>query len=149
MPAAQLPAGVDPQRREQYLSDDDFARVLGARRAVFEGLAPWRRKSLLRAAGLLPAGAAEMGYRPPVGVAVPSGAAAPPVKRNRSWSRVVRTSSFSRKQPPLGAGEERPPMKGVDNFFAWMFGQQHEHATRIQPTFSFQLQQDAEVVQRM
>jgi len=51
-PADQLPSGVDPTKREAYLSDADFEKVLGSPRGVFNILKPWKQNQLKKAAGL-------------------------------------------------------------------------------------------------
>jgi len=51
-PADQLPSSVDPTKREQYLSDADFEKVLGSPRGVFNALKPWKQNQLKKAAGL-------------------------------------------------------------------------------------------------
>jgi hypothetical protein len=51
-PVDQLPAGVDPRKREQYLKDEDFEKVLNSPRGVFEKLKPWKQQQLKKAAGL-------------------------------------------------------------------------------------------------
>jgi len=51
-PVNELPAGVDPRRREQYLSDADFERVLGTSRQAFGSLKTWRQNELKRKARL-------------------------------------------------------------------------------------------------
>uniref|UniRef100_A0AAY4B1D0 HP domain-containing protein n=1 Tax=Denticeps clupeoides TaxID=299321 RepID=A0AAY4B1D0_9TELE len=48
----ELPAGVDPNRREAYLSDADFESVLGSSRADFQRLPKWRQSDLKKKAGL-------------------------------------------------------------------------------------------------
>jgi hypothetical protein len=47
-----LPAGVDPRKREQYLSDADFEKVLGSPRAEFNAFKPWKQQQVKKAAGL-------------------------------------------------------------------------------------------------
>jgi len=51
-PTDQLPEGVDPRKREQYLSDTEFEKVLGSPRGVFNNLKPWKQNQLKKAAGL-------------------------------------------------------------------------------------------------
>ena len=46
-----LPAGVDRQRKERYLSDAEFERVLGASRREFAAFRPWKQQALKKAAG--------------------------------------------------------------------------------------------------
>ena len=48
----QLPAGIDPTKREQYLSDAEFEKVLGSPRSQFNALKPWKQQQLKKAAGL-------------------------------------------------------------------------------------------------
>jgi len=52
VPAEQLPKGVDPRKREQYLKDEDFIKALGSPRGEFESLKPWKQNQLKKAAGL-------------------------------------------------------------------------------------------------
>ena len=52
VPAEQLPPEVDPTKREQYLSDADFEKVLGSPRAQFNALKPWKQAQLKKVAGL-------------------------------------------------------------------------------------------------
>jgi len=47
-----LPKGVDPSKKEQYLSDADFEKVLGSPRGEFAKLKPWKQQQLKKAAGL-------------------------------------------------------------------------------------------------
>ncbi|XP_069559559.1 LOW QUALITY PROTEIN: villin-1 [Brachyistius frenatus] len=47
-----LPQGVDPSQREDYLSDLDFESVLGSTRADFLRLPKWRQNDLKKKAGL-------------------------------------------------------------------------------------------------
>ena len=51
-PINELPKGVDPRKREQYLTDADFVAVLGTTRAAFEKLRGWRQNELKRKVGL-------------------------------------------------------------------------------------------------
>jgi len=51
-PAEQLPAGLDPTKKEQYLSDADFEKVLGSPRGVFAAMKPWKQAQIKKAAGL-------------------------------------------------------------------------------------------------
>ncbi|XP_035268680.1 advillin [Anguilla anguilla] len=48
----ELPAGVDPGKREEYLSDADFEARLGSSRADFYRLPKWRQNHLKKLAGL-------------------------------------------------------------------------------------------------
>lgn len=45
-------SGLNPACREAYLSDDEFARVLGVSRADFAALRPWKQRELKIRAGL-------------------------------------------------------------------------------------------------
>ena len=47
-----LPNAVDRKRKERYLSDDEFERVLGSSRKEFAALRPWKQQALKKAAGL-------------------------------------------------------------------------------------------------
>lgn len=47
-----LPTGVDPTRKEDYLSDAEFRAVLGMDRAAFQALAKWRRDDIKKKAGI-------------------------------------------------------------------------------------------------
>ena len=49
---ANLPDGVHPARKEQYLTDAEFHRVLGASRGAFAEYKPWKQQALKKAAGL-------------------------------------------------------------------------------------------------
>nr|XP_015810628.2 villin-1 isoform X1 [Nothobranchius furzeri]XP_015810629.2 villin-1 isoform X1 [Nothobranchius furzeri] len=51
-PASELPEGVDPSQREDYLSDVDFENLLGVTRSEFLGLPRWRQIQLKKNAGL-------------------------------------------------------------------------------------------------
>ncbi|XP_061661016.1 villin-1 [Syngnathoides biaculeatus] len=51
-PASELPPGVDPCHKENFLSDDDFERLLGMGRVEFQRLAVWRQNELKKKAGL-------------------------------------------------------------------------------------------------
>ena len=46
------PAGVDPAKRESYLSDEEFESVLKMSRADFDRLATWKKNKAKRNAGL-------------------------------------------------------------------------------------------------
>ncbi|XP_072306986.1 villin-1 [Eucyclogobius newberryi] len=50
--ADELPPGVDPSLREDYLSDVDFEAVLGTNRADFQRLPKWRQNDMKKKAGL-------------------------------------------------------------------------------------------------
>jgi len=51
-PVEQLPKGIDPSKKEQYLSDAEFAKVLGSPRGVFAAMKPWKQAQIKKAAGL-------------------------------------------------------------------------------------------------
>ncbi|XP_061613476.1 villin-1 isoform X1 [Phyllopteryx taeniolatus] len=51
-PASELPPGVDPCHKENFLSDDDFERLLGMGRLEFQRLTIWRQNELKKKAGL-------------------------------------------------------------------------------------------------
>ncbi len=51
-PADQLPSGVDPSKREAYLSDADFEKILGSPRGEFNSMKPWKQNQIKKAAGL-------------------------------------------------------------------------------------------------
>ncbi|KAM3593129.1 uncharacterized protein V6R79_006649 [Siganus canaliculatus] len=48
----ELPQGVNPTQKEDYLSDSDFGRLLGTTRSDFERLPKWRQNDLKKKAGL-------------------------------------------------------------------------------------------------
>uniref|UniRef100_A0AAZ3PTQ5 HP domain-containing protein n=1 Tax=Oncorhynchus tshawytscha TaxID=74940 RepID=A0AAZ3PTQ5_ONCTS len=48
----ELPKGVDPNRREDYLSDVDLENLLGCSRSGFQRLPRWRQNDLKKKAGL-------------------------------------------------------------------------------------------------
>nr|XP_015209569.1 PREDICTED: villin-like protein [Lepisosteus oculatus]XP_015209570.1 PREDICTED: villin-like protein [Lepisosteus oculatus]XP_015209571.1 PREDICTED: villin-like protein [Lepisosteus oculatus]XP_015209572.1 PREDICTED: villin-like protein [Lepisosteus oculatus]XP_015209573.1 PREDICTED: villin-like protein [Lepisosteus oculatus] len=48
----ELPEGVDPARKEEYLSDADFEAMIGATRSDFYRMPAWRQKHLKKEAGL-------------------------------------------------------------------------------------------------
>ncbi|XP_051910058.1 villin-1 isoform X2 [Hippocampus zosterae] len=50
--ASELPPGVDPCRKENFLSDADFEQLLGVGRFEFQRLAIWRQNELKKKAGL-------------------------------------------------------------------------------------------------
>ncbi|XP_043961338.1 villin-1 [Gambusia affinis] len=52
VPASELPEGVDPSQREDYLSDEDFENLLGVSRSEFLGMPQWRQIDLKKKAGL-------------------------------------------------------------------------------------------------
>lgn len=47
-----LPSGIDPACREQYLDDDEFQHIFGMDKVAFKALAKWRQKTLKQKAGL-------------------------------------------------------------------------------------------------
>uniref|UniRef100_A0A8C4HFB5 Villin-like n=1 Tax=Dicentrarchus labrax TaxID=13489 RepID=A0A8C4HFB5_DICLA len=49
---SELPQGVDPSQREDYLSDVDFENLLGTGRSDFRRLPKWRQSDLKKKAGL-------------------------------------------------------------------------------------------------
>ncbi|GLD54717.1 villin-like protein [Lates japonicus] len=49
---SELPQGVDPSQREEYLSDVDFENLLGTTRPDFQRLPKWRQNDLKKKAGL-------------------------------------------------------------------------------------------------
>ncbi|XP_013857634.1 villin-1 [Austrofundulus limnaeus] len=51
-PADELPEGVNPTQREDYLSDEDFENLLGVTRADFLGMPQWRQIDLKKKAGI-------------------------------------------------------------------------------------------------
>ncbi|XP_076617765.1 villin-1 isoform X2 [Chaetodon auriga] len=48
----ELPQGVDPSQREDYLCDEDFETLLGTNRSDFHRLPKWRQNDLKKKAGL-------------------------------------------------------------------------------------------------
>lgn len=50
--AAGVVAGIDNKRKEHYLTEEEFQRVLGMARPKFEALPEWRRNELKRRAGI-------------------------------------------------------------------------------------------------
>ncbi|XP_063777858.1 villin-like protein [Pseudophryne corroboree] len=44
--AEDLPDGVDPSRKEMYLSDEDFAKILGMPKAQFYQLPKWKQQNM-------------------------------------------------------------------------------------------------------
>uniref|UniRef100_A0A8C4TIQ1 Villin-1 n=1 Tax=Erpetoichthys calabaricus TaxID=27687 RepID=A0A8C4TIQ1_ERPCA len=50
--ADELPEGVDPTRKEEYLSNEDFVETLGMTRSNFYALPLWRQQNLKKANGL-------------------------------------------------------------------------------------------------
>ncbi|XP_077480056.1 villin-1 isoform X2 [Stigmatopora argus] len=51
-PASDLPPGVDPCHKENFLSDGDFERLLGVDRLEFQRLPTWRQNEMKKKAGL-------------------------------------------------------------------------------------------------
>ncbi|XP_076868766.1 advillin [Brachyhypopomus gauderio] len=51
-PSGELPLGVDPHKREEFLSDADFENLLGCSRRDFQRLPKWRQNDLKKKAGL-------------------------------------------------------------------------------------------------
>ncbi|KAM6900471.1 villin-1 [Xenentodon cancila] len=49
---SELPEGVDPSRREEYLSSVEFENLLGTTRSDFQRLPKWRQNDLKKKAGL-------------------------------------------------------------------------------------------------
>ncbi|XP_042365970.1 villin-1 isoform X2 [Plectropomus leopardus] len=49
---SELPQGVDPSQREDYLSDVDFENLLGTSRSDFKRLPKWRQSDLKKKAGI-------------------------------------------------------------------------------------------------
>ena len=45
-------SGIDVTRKEDYLSDADFAEAMGMSRAEYEGLAVWRKKQKKQSIGI-------------------------------------------------------------------------------------------------
>ncbi|XP_042328327.1 villin-1 isoform X2 [Sceloporus undulatus] len=52
MPAEELPKDVNPTRKEDYLSEEDFLAVFGMSRHEFATLAAWKQQSLKKEKGL-------------------------------------------------------------------------------------------------
>nr|2RJV_A Chain A, Villin-1 [unidentified]2RJW_A Chain A, Villin-1 [Gallus gallus]2RJW_B Chain B, Villin-1 [Gallus gallus] len=50
--AEDLPRGVDPSRKENYLSDEDFKAVFGMTRSAFANLPLWKQQNLKKEKGL-------------------------------------------------------------------------------------------------
>ncbi|XP_068102153.1 villin-1 [Hyperolius riggenbachi] len=48
----ELPPGVDPTKKEQYLSNEDFVNILGMSPGEFQGLPEWKKQNLKKASGL-------------------------------------------------------------------------------------------------
>ena len=49
---AGIPEGVNPARKEYYLSEDDFQAVFNMTYEAWEGLKDWKRKDFKKKAGL-------------------------------------------------------------------------------------------------
>ncbi|KAM3916275.1 villin-1 isoform 1-T3 [Leptodactylus fuscus] len=50
--AEELPTGVDPCRKEEYLSAEEFTDIFGMSRAEFQALPEWKRQNLKKTNGL-------------------------------------------------------------------------------------------------
>ncbi|XP_059823538.1 villin-1 [Hypanus sabinus] len=50
--AEELPPGVDPTKKEEYLSDADFEKVFEVSRIKFNAMPEWKQKNLKKAKGL-------------------------------------------------------------------------------------------------
>ncbi|KAM5157459.1 villin-1-like [Mantella aurantiaca] len=50
--AEDLPDGVDPSRKEMYLSDSDFANIFGMPKAQFSQLPKWKQQNIKKQQGL-------------------------------------------------------------------------------------------------
>ncbi|XP_028660036.1 villin-1 [Erpetoichthys calabaricus] len=48
----ELPEGVDPLKKEQYISDDDFQNIFGTSRTEFYNMPAWRQKQMKKNSGL-------------------------------------------------------------------------------------------------
>ena len=51
-PASQLPKGLDLSKKEKYLSDEEFQKVLGSPRGEFNAMKAWKQNQLKKSAGL-------------------------------------------------------------------------------------------------
>ncbi|KAM5270985.1 villin-1 [Hipposideros larvatus] len=51
-PVEELPEGVDPSRKEEHLSVEDFTKALGMTPAAFSALPRWKQQNLKKANGL-------------------------------------------------------------------------------------------------
>jgi len=51
-PPAELPKNIDLSKREQYLSDADFEKILGSPRGEFNAMKAWKQNQIKKAAGL-------------------------------------------------------------------------------------------------
>ncbi|XP_063285337.1 villin-1 [Pelobates fuscus] len=47
-----LPPGVDPSRKEEYLSTEDFSSIFGMSRMDFQSLPEWKKQTIKKAKGL-------------------------------------------------------------------------------------------------
>lgn len=47
-----FPKGVNPERKEEYLTDEEFEKVFKMKRSDFLGLKEWRRVDKKKEAGL-------------------------------------------------------------------------------------------------
>uniref|UniRef100_A0A4W5RRL8 HP domain-containing protein n=1 Tax=Hucho hucho TaxID=62062 RepID=A0A4W5RRL8_9TELE len=47
-----LPDGVDPTKKEEYLSNEDFALILGVSRVEFYSVPTWKQQNLKKETGL-------------------------------------------------------------------------------------------------
>ncbi|XP_063789984.1 villin-1 [Pseudophryne corroboree] len=50
--ADELPTGVDPTRKEEYLSTEDFTSIFGVSRNEFQALPEWKRQNIKKEKGL-------------------------------------------------------------------------------------------------
>lgn len=50
--AKDLPEGVDPTKKEQYLSEDEFKKILGVSKSEFNAMPAWKGNNLKKKAGL-------------------------------------------------------------------------------------------------
>ncbi|KAM4024287.1 villin-1 isoform 2-T3 [Anomaloglossus baeobatrachus] len=48
----ELPLGVDPCRKEEYLNDEDFTGIFGMSRSEFQALPDWKKQTLKKTKGL-------------------------------------------------------------------------------------------------
>ncbi|XP_073401495.1 villin-1 [Dendrobates tinctorius] len=48
----ELPTGVDPSRKEEYLNNEDFTAIFGISRSEFQALPDWKKQTLKKAKGL-------------------------------------------------------------------------------------------------
>lgn len=47
-----FPKGVNPERKEDYLADDEFEKVFKMKRSEFEGMKKWRQVDKKKEVGL-------------------------------------------------------------------------------------------------